>query len=97
MGAWLSKWWWTVVLAIAGVLAALAWLIFQKPAPTMVKPTFSSKARAKIVEAETDLALQKYKARARSEAERTVLEKIEVVKDADERRGQLASYLEDLL
>ena len=99
MKAWLKKWWWTIALAIAGILAVLAWAIFRKPKKQTgeAQPSFSAKARTKIVEAETDLAIQKYKAEAQSEADKKELERIESVKDADERRGQLASYLENLL
>jgi len=95
--AWLKKWWWTLLLGVAA-LGALLWLIFRKKKPeSQQAESFSTKARRKVVEAETDAKIAKLKTEAETEVKREALRQIEKIKDDEDRRTKLAAYLDDLL
>lgn len=96
--AWLKKWWWTLLLgavAVAGVVIAIV-LSSRKPTPAAVE-TFSSKAREKIVEAETDAQIAKLKAQVETKEQEAKLTEIAKIEDGGERRRRLADFLDEVL
>ncbi len=94
--AWIKKWWWMLLLGLA-VTGTLLWLIFRKGKPSQQTESFSTKARRKVVEAETDAKIAKLKTEAESGVKRERLRQIEKIKDDEDRRTKLAAYLDDLL
>ncbi len=96
MKAWLKKWWWMILLGLGLAVGALLF-IFRKKEKRTVESSFTSRAREKIVEAETDASIQRAKAEAKSEAARKRLDEIDKIEDGEERRRELASYLNKIL
>ena len=96
--AWLKKWWWMLLLGLAAIGCALFFL-FRKKKTVDVAPTesFSSKARKKIVEAETDAIIARVKAEVESEKRLEELNKITEMDGGVERRKRLADFLDDNL
>lgn len=97
LSAWLRKWWWTLVLGLAGVLGVLIYAFARTRKNKPQAESFSTKARAKIVEAETDAKIERLKADAESEAQKARLEEITKIDDGVMRRVRLAEYLDENL
>jgi hypothetical protein len=96
MKVWLKKWWWTLLLGLALIGGALFFIFRGRKGPSTTR-SFSQRAREKILETETDAAIARERARAKSEAQKARLAEIEKVKDAPERRKRLADYLDEIL
>ena len=95
--AWLKRWWWILLLG-AVVLGAGLWLVFRKRKSTPQEHiSFSTKARAKIVEAETETKIAKLKSETETAVKLEKLNQIEAIEDDEDRRDKLADYLDDLL
>ncbi len=95
--AWMKKWWWTLLLALAG-LSAMLFFVFRKPKQnTAPAESFSTKARSKIVDAETEAKIERLKAESDSGAKKAKLDEIKKIDDGTKRRVELAKYLDGLL
>ena len=70
-------------------------MIFRKRKPNAVPAeSFSTKARGKIVEAETDAKIERLKADAETEIQTAKLEEIAKIDDGVTRRVRLAEYMD---
>lgn len=95
--AWLKKYWWLLLLGLVTAGVTL-WLIFRpRKNNTVPAATFSTKAREKIVEAQTEAKIEKLKIKAKADEKRRELEVIEKVEDGVERRKMLADFLDENL
>jgi ABC-type bacteriocin/lantibiotic exporter with double-glycine peptidase domain len=98
VAAWLRKWWWTVVLAIGAIAAAIItiFVFFRRDKPVPMQ-NFGAKAREQIVAAETDMKIAQLKADAVKKEQETQLNEISKIEDGKERRRRLADYLDENL
>jgi len=87
------------VLGLGVVAAAIITIavLFRKQQSPPPMQTFSSKARQKIVEAETDMQIGHLKAEATKKEQQAKLGEIEKIVDGQERRRRLAEYMHENL
>jgi len=94
LSAWLKKWWWTLAVGLAAIVGVLIYIFARTSKQQPPGESFSTKARAKIVEAETDAKIERLKADADSEVQQAKLEEISKIEDGVTRRVRLAQYLD---
>jgi len=95
--AWLKKWWWTLLLALATIGGFILYLVLRKRPESAPSETYSNLARQKIMEAETDAAIARAKVDAKGDEARARLDEIGKVEDDFTRRKRLADYLDEVL
>lgn len=96
VGQWVRKYWWTLVAGVAMVLGVVLGGMFGGKKKDEDVPSFADMAKEEIAAVQEEIDVEKAKVKAETEEKLAELDRIERMKDDEERRKQLASFLDGL-